>query len=88
MYHAFYYFLFQSSYYFCLLIIERFLLFMFFLELCHIVSIFPETSDLKSDLLKIQHKQNEVETDILRLKTNVTSTHYYHTQQIWSIFLW
>nr|XP_022290582.1 uncharacterized protein LOC111102222 [Crassostrea virginica] len=31
-----------------------------------------ETSDLKSDLLKIQHKQNEVETDILRLKTNVT----------------
>ena len=50
--------------------------------------IFSDTRDLKSDLLKIQHKQNEVETDILRLKTNVTSTHYYHTQQIWSIFLW
>ena len=52
------------------------------------MSIFPETSDLKSDLLKIQHKQNEVETDILRLKTNVTSTHYYHIQQMWSIFFW
>lgn len=61
---------------------------MVFLELCHIVSIFPETSDLKSDLLKIQHKQNEVETDILILKATVTSTHYYHIQQMWSMFLW
>ena len=39
---------------------------------------FSETRDLKSDLLKIQHKQTEVETDILRLKTNVTGTHFYY----------
>ena len=57
-------------YYFCLLIIERFLLFIF-----EYYVIFPETRDLKSDLLKIQHKQTEVEKDILRLKTNVTGTH-------------
>ena len=38
--------------------------------------IFLETRDLKSDLLKIHHKQSEVETDILRLKTNVTGIIY------------
>lgn len=54
------------------------------MESYHIVFIFSETRDLKSDLLKKQHKQTEVETDILKLKTNVTGMKFYdiHVQQM------
>lgn len=57
---------------------------MFNMESYHIVFIFSETRDLKSDLLKMQHKQTEVETDILKLKTNVTGMNFYdiHVQQM------
>lgn len=57
---------------------------LFNMESYHIVFIFSETRDLKSDLLKKQHKQTEVETDILKLKTNVTGMKFYdiHVQQM------
>lgn len=46
----------------------------------HVVFTFSETRGLKSDLLKMQHKQTEVETDILELKTNLTGANTYHIQ--------